>query len=302
MERVYPTSIPQSAERVNRSDSSSILPSFFVIGPPRTGTTWLYEILRDRTLLPFPTKETRFFDANFQRGLKWYAAHFHPTEIDQRVGEIAPTYFASAHARERIARVLPHAKVVCIFRNPVERVLSLYKLKCAYGLIRWTFEQALVRDSEMLESGRYATKLQDWQCALGTEQVLPMVYDDMREAPQSFVDRLVDFIDVPRFKVDVSDGNRVHASETMTYPRSYWSTRNASTLADWFKARRLDGVVSAVRNSPLRRLFLGGGAPFADLPRDVVADLYTLFRPEVEKLERILNRDLSAWKSYEPAV
>jgi len=302
MDRVYPSSVRGNAELCEISDSANILPSFFVIGPPRTGTTWLYEILRERTLLPFPTKETRFFDAHFQRGWGWYAAHFHPTKIGQRVGEIAPTYFASAQARERIAGVLPHAKVVCIFRNPVERILSLYKLKCAYGLMRWNFEQALVHDSEMLESGRYATKLQDWQCALGTEQVLPMVYDDMREAPQSFLDRLVDFIDVPRFKVEVSDENKVHASETMTHPRSYWSTRNASTLADWFKARRLDGVVSAVRNSPLRKLFLGGGAPFTDLPRDVVADLYTLFRPEVEKLERILNRDLAAWKSYEPAV
>jgi hypothetical protein len=36
--------------------TSEILPSFFIVGPPRTGTTWLHEILRWHTVLPYPTK------------------------------------------------------------------------------------------------------------------------------------------------------------------------------------------------------------------------------------------------------
>jgi hypothetical protein len=55
--------------------------------------------------------------------------------------------------------------------------------------------------------------------------------------------------------------------------------------------------VAAARNSPLRRLFLGGGAPFTELPKEIVLNLYRLFRPEVEELEALLNRDLSAWKT-----
>jgi hypothetical protein len=298
MERVYAQSIDRAAESVpTTTELSGTLPSFFVIGPPRTGTTWLYEILRERTLLPAPTKETRFFDTHFHRGLDWYSAHFPASPTKYRIGEVAPTYFASTKASERIAKVLPEARVVCIFRNPVERILSLYKLKCAYGLIPWTFEQAMVRDPEMLESGKYATKLQAWQCALGGDQVMPLLYDDLKHAPQSFLNTLVDFIGVPRFALKESQTQSVHASEVMTYPRSYRRTRNASTLADWFKARRLDRVVAAVRNSPLRRLFLGGGPPFAELPLEIVSGLYDLFRPEVEKLETMLNRDLSAWKS-----
>lgn len=77
-----------------------------------------------------------------------------------------------------------------------------------------------------------------------------------------------------------------------------WENRQCPTSV---QARAFGEMVLSL-HSPLRKLFLGGGAPFPDLPRDVVADLYTLFRPEVEKLERILNRDLAAWKSYEPDV
>jgi hypothetical protein len=70
-------------------------------------------------------------------------------------------------------------------------------------------------------------------------------------------------------------------------------------MADWCKARKLDKLVAAVRNSPLRKLFLGGGPSFAEPPHDVVLGLYKLFRPEVEELESMLNRDLSAWKSMD---
>src|SRR3981081_2037483 len=77
MERVYAQSTDRAAESVpTTTELSGTLPSFFVIGPPRTGTTWLYEILRERTLLPAPTKETRFFDTHFHRGVEWYRSHF----------------------------------------------------------------------------------------------------------------------------------------------------------------------------------------------------------------------------------
>ncbi len=172
IERISATAIGRARGIGLNTSNGSRLPSFFVIGPPRTGTTWLYEILRDRTLLPAPTKETRFFDKHFHRGIDWYRAHYPHTAADRHVGEIAPTYFASIEASERIARILPQAKVVCVFRHPVERVMSLYKLKRAYGLIPWNFEQAMICDPEMLESSRYATKLKAWQRTLGTEQVL----------------------------------------------------------------------------------------------------------------------------------
>ena len=97
MEHVYTPSIerPDESSR-SASTASRSLPSFFVIGPPRTGTTWLYEVLREHTVLPAPTKETRFFDTHFHRGLDWYAAHFPSSTGDRMVGEVAPTYFASS--------------------------------------------------------------------------------------------------------------------------------------------------------------------------------------------------------------
>jgi len=56
-------------------------------------------------------------------------------------------------------------------------------------------------------------------------------------------------------------------------------------------------MAGQVKSSPLRRLFLGGGPPFEELPSRLVLRLYEKFTPEVEELEALPNRDLSAWKS-----
>ncbi len=254
-------------------------------------------MLRGQVILPRTTKETHFFDTHFHRGLNWYRAHY-PRKIDDlRMGEVAPTYFASPEARQRIAQLIPAARVVCIFRDPVERILSLYRLKRAYGLIPWSFEQAIVEDPELMDSSRYSAHFRGWQNALGPHQVLAMIYDDLLHDPQCFMDRLVDFIGAPRFALTPVQNRWVHSSESLTHPRNYARTRNATRVADWLKAQRFDRLVAVIRNSPLRQFFLSGGRPFADPPSEFAARLYELFRPEVEELEAILKRDLAAWKS-----
>jgi len=277
----------------------TVLPTFFVVGPPRTGTTWLHEVLKDRVNLP-GIKETRFFDFNFHYGMPWYSAQFQTamSMSGHRMGEIAPTYFVSPAARERIAEFVPGAKIVCVFRNPVERLLSLYRLKIAYGMIPWNFDQAIVHDPELMESGRYATNLKAWRRALGDDQVLATFYDDLRDEPQAYIDRLVDFIGVPRFQLTSSQLGFVNASESMTHPRNYHRTRRANVAADWFKARRLGRLVARVKKSPLCKLFLGGGSPFTELSSEVSVQMCEVFRPEVEELEIMSNRDLSAWKNH----
>jgi Sulfotransferase domain len=270
---------------------------FFRRWPPPTGTSWLYEVWKQRVNLPRRGKETRFFDKHFERGTRWYTAHYAVQKTVAPTGEIAPTYFASPLARERIARTIPSAKIACIFRNPVERVISLYRLKRAYGMIPWGFEEAISKDPELLETSKYATHLKLWQLTLGMDRVLATVYEDLREDPQSFMDKLVDFVGVQRFPLLPSHVLPVHDSAVLTEPRSYFRTHSAMILAEQLKARRLDRVVDVFRNSPFMKLLLTGGPAFHQISKEFVINLYEHFRPEVENLETILNRDLSTWKS-----
>jgi hypothetical protein len=273
-----------------------LLPSFFIIGPPRTGTTWLYEILKQRAILPKGTKETRFFDIHFHRGLSWYQAHYPSSNGTQVLGEVAPTYFASQQACHRIQELVPTAKVICIFRNPVERLVSLYRVKRAYGFIPWSFEEALRRDPELIESGLYATHLKTWRRTFGSDQVLTTFFDDLRSDPQQYVHTLADFIGIPRFTLPTQALKKIYTSESMTHPRSYYRTHRATMIADWLKARRLGHLVGIINSSPVRKLFLGGGARFAKPTQELSKSIYELFDSEIEQLETMVNRDLSEWK------
>ena len=72
--------------------TADFVPSFFAVGPPRTGTTWLHARLEQEVSLP-GVKETRFFDRNFEKGWGWYRAQFDSGHAHDMAGEIAPTYF-----------------------------------------------------------------------------------------------------------------------------------------------------------------------------------------------------------------
>jgi hypothetical protein len=288
--------IPSSATSDEPMESSALrLPSFLVVGPPRTGSSWIHRALQGQANLPFPTKETRFFDSHFHHGLKWYSSHFSMLHPDRPLGEVAPTYFASAQARQRIAETIPSARLVFVFRHPVQRLVSLYRVKRAYGLLPWSFEEALERDPELLESGQYATCLQRWQEAFPPEQLLVTLYDDLRESPQLYFDRLLAFLGMPGRVLTEAELKRVHSSDGMTQPRYFLVTRTATAVADWCKARSLDNLVAAVRESKLRKLFLDGGAPFPEIPRSVLKMIGEALQPEVEALQRMIGRDLSMW-------
>lgn len=278
------------------SASSGTLPSFFIIGPPRTGTTWLQNVLSRRAVLPW-IKETRFFDLQFDRGIGWYRRCFRSGGNELRIGEIAPTYFCSTIARERIARAIPAARVVCTFRNPIERLISLYRVKRAYGWIRWTLEEAISRDPELIESGKYASNLKAWQVALGKDQILSTIYDDLQQNAQRFVDAIADFISIPRFALSAAEMQTVFSSNTLTEPRNYYRTRGAMLLANWCKMRNLGAIPAAVKRSPFLRYFVGGGSKFAGASPELLNHLSEIFRPEIDELEVLLERDLISWKT-----
>jgi hypothetical protein len=285
-----------SATDAARSLGQQRLPSFFIVGPPRTGSSWLYEVLRPHASLPDPSKETRFFDKHFHRGLKWYLAHYKSGAIEQPRGEIAPTYFASSSARERIAETAPHAKVVCVFRNPVERIISLYRLKLAYGMIDCTLEEAIERDPELMATSRYATNLKLWRQSFGEQNIFVALYDDLQRDAQEFVDAVADFVGIPRFAVVSEKYGLVHNSEKMSHPRSPYGARTALRFAEWLRSRRLDQIVVAFKRSRLRKLVHGGGPPFRAPEAETSLRLHEMLLPEVEELEALLQRDLSAWK------
>ncbi len=106
---------------------SGTLPNFLIVGAAKAGTTALAAYLGAHPqVFMSQEKELHFFDDHYSRGLEWYAQQFQPVHGEVAVGEATPTYMIEEKALERMAAVIPQAKLIAILRNPVDRAYSHY--------------------------------------------------------------------------------------------------------------------------------------------------------------------------------
>src|SRR4051812_20031887 len=107
------------------------LPSVLIIGAQKSGTTSLSSYLVEHPdMLPSLRKEVHYFSFNYERGVNWYRAHFPYTHHLRRGAltlDATPYYLVHPLVAQRAAQLLPHAKLVVLLRNPVDRALSHYQ-------------------------------------------------------------------------------------------------------------------------------------------------------------------------------
>ncbi len=278
------------------STESSWFPQFFAVGPARTASTWLHNVLAPHINLPQPIKETRFLDVLYRRGVRWYRVQFGRPRENLLFGEVAPTYFHSAAARARIKSLAPHARIMCTLRDPVERLYSLYRYLRYRGSNNWSFEYALTHSEEMVESARYGYYVKAWITDFGRSNVLVTIYDDIERDAQAYVDRVCDFIEIPRFVLDPSQRLRVNGSEELRAPTSYVLLQVPRVMSRIASALRLRAAFKISKHIGLRRLLFGKGRKLPPLDPMTAADLRRQLTPEIEQVEHIIGRDLSGWK------
>ncbi len=277
------------------------LPDFIAVGPPRTGTTWLERVLRGHVGLPSQIKETQFFRWNYEMGLEWYQSFFRDCQPGLPVGEIAPTYFDAPEARERIAAINPQCRIICSLRDPVVRVYSQYKAWPRAGLIQGPFDYASQRKS-LSASQSYAGNVRAWQQFFGRENVLVVLYDDLRARPQAYLDSICDFIGLDRIDLSSSPVGTDPVNLSKRAPRYPGIARRVQAFrVQLIRKRRLFLAHLIEADMPIWRFFFSSGSFYPALEKEQEAALRREFLPEIEDLESLLGRDLSAGKTVRTA-
>ena len=78
-----------------------VKPTFISIGPARSGTSWLYQVLKSHPSISISkVKETEYFNHNYEKGSEWYESFF--TKSNQSIGEISSAYFCEPDVPKRI--------------------------------------------------------------------------------------------------------------------------------------------------------------------------------------------------------
>jgi Sulfotransferase domain len=219
--------------------TTGALPDFVIIGTMKGGTSFFYHLLSQHPLVELcAKKELHFFDALFDEGIEWYRQCFPAPRLKDGhrtiTGEATPGYMFVRRAPERMARVIPQARLIALLRNPVERAYSHYHQNVEHGLENRTFEEAIglqepaeagkaqplgkqgensegeigakLNDgSEYLSRSVYVDQLMRWREFFPREQMLVLKSEDFFQRAHETLKTTFDFLGLPEWEPEVSE-------------------------------------------------------------------------------------------------
>lgn len=302
-------------------------PNFFIVGAPRCGTTSLSKYLKwhPQVRLSDP-KETHFFtsvypdhpELDIQRD---YVERFYrPPKPNQRAaGEASVDYLYSPETIAKLKQLRPDAKFIVMARNPMEQLPS-YHARLLFMLVEevedfaiaWALQESRLRgrnlprlctDARLLQYrdvgsvGAHTERLID---IAGAPNTLVLLHDDLVSDAHGVYKRTLEFLGLD------DDGRHV-------FPRLWEGQRYRSRRLHeliYRTPQRMGGVKpylwkrSGERKRPktrarriykrLLRLNVSGAKPAA-LDPELRRRLREVFAPDIARLGRIVNRDLSHW-------
>jgi hypothetical protein len=195
--------------------TTGALPDFVVIGAAKCGTTFFYHLLTQHPLVePAAFKEPHYFDLLFEEeGVEWYRRCFpQPRWQDGRwtiTGEASPGYIFHPHVAERMAKVVPQARLIALLRNPVDRTYSAYHHRVRNGQETRTFAEALEAyfadpRQEHLSKSIYVDHLLRWAEFFPREQMLVLKSEDFFESPNETLKIAFAFLELPEWEPEAS--------------------------------------------------------------------------------------------------
>jgi hypothetical protein len=227
--------------RVADDADLSLFPDFMVVGPQRTGTSWLYLNLRFHPEILFSRpKEIFFFSSLKDRSPKrfvtddlgWYLRFFQDpawmwalkTAVSlarhRRLyrplvrGESTASYASlDPGVIDDIVGLNPLLKVVLTVRNPVDRAWSdaKYFFERRYDSIRKVpFQElkAFYTQDYQLSCGRYSRIIENWTSRLSPGHLLVSKFDDIALRPGEMLREVMRFLGVSDAERYVSDSAR----------------------------------------------------------------------------------------------
>jgi Sulfotransferase domain len=174
-------------------------PDFIGVGTQRSGTTWWFEMLLGHPRIRPPRgrrKELHFFDRFGGRELTDAdVAAYHelfPRRPRQVAGEWTPRYMHDFWTPPLLARAAPEAKLLVMFRDPIER----FRSGVPHRISRTPNARIEAATADAIERGRYATQLRRVLACHDESKLLILQYEKCVADPAGQLRRTLRFLGV----------------------------------------------------------------------------------------------------------
>jgi len=242
-------------------------PDFVILGTQKSGTTWWFRIIEAHPRVVQPAEQRPELHVFDRRWDTWPTAdelvayqRYFPRPGGSLAGEKTPDYIDSPWALPMLAEAAPAAKVILLFRDPIERYLSgrAHAERAWNGSAIPTAQRTLADRrrvvAEAIDKGRYASQLEAARAAFTPERVLALQYERCVSEPRVQIARTYAFLGLEPHELTDAE---------ITKPRN---TSRGEKLT---------------------------------VSPEHVAFLCDLYRPEVEHLRSLMpDLDLSLWRSF----
>lgn len=242
-------------------------------------------------------KELNYFieERNWPRGIDWYKAQF---DANARVrGEASPNYTAFPQHEgvpERMAAVVPDAKLIYMVRDPLERIAAHWVHNYAKRREKGTLAETLMHpNTSYVTRSKYAMQLERFLGQYPKEQILVFQQSELRHKRTEALRQVFEFIGVdPDFNHPRFEQER-HQTSGKTR-----ATRLAIRLEKMGRSRRgrffpTNFWLVLDDRLPLRKAIKRPDVKAA-LPEETLEEL----RADGERLRELTGRDLSNWKIW----
>lgn len=298
------------------------LPTFFLMGAPKAGTTALHVALaRHPELFLSRVKEPKHFltdgppprrggpgDASTFRQHVWrredYEALFAAAPPQAQRGESTSLYLHDPAAHDRIRAAVPDARLILVLRDPADRAHSNWARLWSAGLEP---EPDVVRSCSLeqqraqagwapfwryLELGCYGEQLEHLYATFPREQALLLRYRELREAPARTLDRICAFLSVRTgVLTEIPAENVTTQASTSLRNRALSAAMRAGTAVEHRLPERTWGTSDGFLVRHLQR----EQRPRQPLAPEQRAALLPHFQDDVRLLEELTGEQFPDW-------
>lgn len=218
------------------------LPDFILVGAMKSGTTSMYNILKNSSQISTPLrKEIKFFNQNdfnirgryllFEDHKTWknfdwnnnskkliekYSENF-SDNTDKLNFEASTNYYCSEKAAKRIYNTIPKTKLIFMLRNPIDRAYSHYKHWVKTGRAIYNFENQIKYETpNIITQGFYKNHIKNYLNYFSKDQIHIIIFEEFIKDMNRILNELFNFLNIK---------NDINLKKIKTYKNSSLSPR-----------------------------------------------------------------------------
>ncbi len=308
------------------------LPNFFIVGSAKSGTTSIYNYLKQHPdIFMSPIKETHHFSTDidsskfrpdyaanlninidswldgdqkkeifhaFVKDWDKYLKLFKNSENQKAIGEVTNSYLYSKEAAKNIQSKFSEGKIIMILRNPVERAFSHFLMDLKSGLETGSFLEAFKKDMAKSNKG--------WGIS-NVYYEIGMYYEQVKRYLTVFPQEQIKIIlyddyrnDAKKTLKEICNFLNIDSNFEFEFSKEHNKAMipKSGAVALMMRQKGLKAFAKKIFPKSWKNIFSKIFFTNKNLPKLSVDDrkyLIELYKEDIQKLAQLINRDLTSW-------